>query len=62
MSGRTFLVVDADGNARYHAGSDYVIEFVSPVTPNPQCSSERTTGPAIGRTCRKAESPQTPRS
>ena len=33
MAGRTFLVVDADGNAGYQAGSDYVIEIVSPPTP-----------------------------
>ena len=33
MNGRTFLVIDADGNAGYQAGSDYVIEIVTPVTP-----------------------------
>ncbi|MBV9883438.1 MAG: hypothetical protein JO276_10560, partial [Sphingomonadaceae bacterium] len=33
MSGRTFLVVDADGVQGYQAGSDYVIEIVSPATP-----------------------------
>ena len=33
MSGRSFLVVDADGNAGYQAGSDYVIEIVSPTSP-----------------------------
>jgi Tol biopolymer transport system component len=33
MNGRTFLVVDADGTAGYQAGSDYVIEIVSPATP-----------------------------
>ena len=33
MAGRTFLVIDADGNAGYQAGSDYVIEIVTPVTP-----------------------------
>jgi Tol biopolymer transport system component len=33
MSGRTFLVIDADGNAGYQAGSDYLIEIVAPITP-----------------------------
>ncbi|HMG46261.1 MAG TPA: hypothetical protein VK614_02210 [Allosphingosinicella sp.] len=33
MAGRAFLVIDADGNAGYQAGSDYVIEIISPATP-----------------------------
>ena len=33
MAGHSFLVVDADGVQGYQAGSDYVIEIVSPVTP-----------------------------
>jgi len=33
MAGRTFLVIDADGNAGYQAGSDYVMEIITPVTP-----------------------------
>ena len=33
MAGRIFLVVDADGIAGYQAGSDYVIEMVSPTAP-----------------------------
>ena len=33
LAGHTFLVIDADGNAGYQAGSDYVIEMVTPVTP-----------------------------
>jgi Tol biopolymer transport system component len=33
MSGRAFLVIDADGNAGYQAGSDYVIEIIAPATP-----------------------------
>ena len=33
MNGRTFRVIDADGNAGYQAGSDYVIEFAGPITP-----------------------------
>ena len=33
MNGRTFLVIDADGNAGYQAGSDYVMEIVTPPTP-----------------------------
>ena len=33
MAGHTFLVIDADGIAGYQAGSDYVMEIVSPVTP-----------------------------
>ena len=33
LNGHTFLVIDADGNAGYQAGSDYVIEIVTPVTP-----------------------------
>ena len=33
MAGRSFLVIDADGQAGYQAGSDYVMEIVSPATP-----------------------------
>jgi hypothetical protein len=33
LAGHTFLVIDADGNQGYQAGSDYVIEIVNPVTP-----------------------------
>ncbi|MBV9883405.1 MAG: hypothetical protein JO276_10395 [Sphingomonadaceae bacterium] len=33
LNGHTFLVVDADGVQGYQAGSDYVIEIVSPATP-----------------------------
>jgi Ca2+-binding RTX toxin-like protein len=32
-SGRAFLVVDADGDGNYSAGSDYVFEIVDPVEP-----------------------------
>jgi serralysin len=33
FNGQSFLVIDANGVAGYQAGADYVIEFVSPVTP-----------------------------
>ena len=33
LAGHSFLVIDADGNAGYQAGSDYVIEMVTPATP-----------------------------
>jgi Ca2+-binding RTX toxin-like protein len=33
MAGRTFLVIDADGAQGYQAGSDYVIEMVTPASP-----------------------------
>jgi Ca2+-binding RTX toxin-like protein len=33
LSGHTFLVVDANGTQGYQAGSDYVIEIVTPATP-----------------------------
>ncbi|MBV9884476.1 MAG: VCBS repeat-containing protein [Sphingomonadaceae bacterium] len=33
LNGHTFLVVDGNGTAGYQAGSDYVIEIVTPVTP-----------------------------
>ena len=33
MAGRTFAVVDANGQAGYQAGEDFVIEFVNPVVP-----------------------------
>jgi serralysin len=33
LAGHTFLIIDADGNPGYQAGSDYVIEIVSPPTP-----------------------------
>ncbi|MBC7794127.1 MAG: hypothetical protein H7Z43_10505, partial [Clostridia bacterium] len=33
MAGRTFGVVDANGDGDYTAGADYVFEFVTPVTP-----------------------------
>ena len=32
-SGRTFLVVDADGDGAYQAGSDFVFELVNPLVP-----------------------------
>jgi Ca2+-binding RTX toxin-like protein len=33
MTGRIFGVVDVDGDGNYQAGTDYVFEFVTPVTP-----------------------------
>ena len=33
VAGRTFAVVDADGDGNYTAGADYVFEFLSPVQP-----------------------------
>lgn len=33
MAGRAFLVVDANGQAGYQAGQDFVIELVDPVVP-----------------------------
>jgi hypothetical protein len=33
MAGRIFGVVDVNGDGNYQAGTDYVFEFVSPVTP-----------------------------
>jgi Ca2+-binding RTX toxin-like protein len=33
LDGHTFLVVDANGAPGYQAGSDYVIEIVTPTTP-----------------------------
>ncbi len=33
LAGRIFGVVDANGDGDYQAGTDYVFEFVSPVTP-----------------------------
>jgi len=33
LAGQTFVVVDANGVAGYQAGADYVIGFISPVTP-----------------------------
>jgi len=33
LAGHAFLVIDADGTQGYQAGSDYVIEIVSPATP-----------------------------
>jgi hypothetical protein len=33
MAGRIFGIVDANGIAGYQAGEDFVVEFVTPVTP-----------------------------
>ncbi len=33
MAGRSFLVVDANGQAGYQAGADFVIELVNPLVP-----------------------------
>ena len=33
FAGRTFAVVDGNGDGNYQAGQDYVFEFVSPVVP-----------------------------
>ncbi|MFN3387867.1 MAG: M10 family metallopeptidase C-terminal domain-containing protein [Allosphingosinicella sp.] len=34
-AGRSFLLVDADGDGSYQAGQDYLIELVNPVVPLP---------------------------
>ena len=34
-AGRSFLIVDADGDGAYTAGQDYVLELVSPAVPLP---------------------------
>ena len=33
FAGRTFAVVDANGDGNYSAGADYVFEFVMPIQP-----------------------------
>jgi len=33
MAGRSFGVIDVNSDGDYQAGSDYVFEFVTPVTP-----------------------------
>ena len=33
FAGRTFAVVDADGDGNYQVGLDYVFEFSNPVEP-----------------------------
>ena len=33
FAGRTFVVIDGDGDGNYQAGQDYVLEFIAPVEP-----------------------------